>query len=335
MTSYAEIALNPRRADQAHPAFAKLFLETEYLLAETAALLCRRRPRARRPATGLGAARPGRRQRQFRQFLGDFQFETDRARFLGRGRSAANPWPWKLQHLFRALVGRAGSRSSAFARRVRLEPGASTVLSFTTAAPEDRDEALGLAGRFSNLRAVDRVFDEAVSAAGATGRAEPHAGRRALFQRLAAHVIFTSPLLRSRVSVAGNRLGQPGLWPHAISGDLPIVLLRIGTESGLELAAADPPRAPVLALGAVWCADLVLLNDAGDDLRRPAGRSRSRVVRRPNSPVSRVACLCATRPALSADDDTLLEAAARVILRDSDGTLTEQLCPPRTREGED
>jgi cellobiose phosphorylase len=44
LTSYAEVCLNPRRADQAHPAFAKLFLETEFVPA-SGALLARRRPR--------------------------------------------------------------------------------------------------------------------------------------------------------------------------------------------------------------------------------------------------------------------------------------------------
>ena len=90
VTSYAEVALNPRRADQAHPAFAKLFLETEALVSPPA-LLCRRRPRARGqqpvwalhvlagPATSAPAA------------LERVECETDRARFLGRGRSAAGP----------------------------------------------------------------------------------------------------------------------------------------------------------------------------------------------------------------------------------------------------
>ncbi len=115
---------------------------------------------------------------------------------------------------------------------------------------------------------MDRVFDEVVSS-GAARLAELDLtpDDAALFQRLAAHVLFTSPLLRSRESVAGNRLGQPGLWPHAISGDLPIVLVRIGSESGLELARQ------ILQAHRYWrrcglVADLVLLNDAGDDLRR-------------------------------------------------------------------
>ena len=82
VTSYAEVCLNHRRADQAHPAFAKLFLETEYRR-RSGALLCRRRPRAadQKPvwAVHVSAAE------------GRIEYETDRARFLGRGRTPANP----------------------------------------------------------------------------------------------------------------------------------------------------------------------------------------------------------------------------------------------------
>src|SRR5262249_37508765 len=124
-----------------------------------------------------------------------------------------------------------------------------------------------------------------------------------------------------------NRLGQPGLWPHAISGDLPIVLVRIGAESELELAR-EVVQAHAYWRGCGLVADLVLLNDAGadDDLRprledlvrnaptaaladRPGGRSLRDVARTP------------------ADDATLLEAASRVVLRGSDGELAAQLAP--------
>ena len=155
-------------------------------------------------------------------------------------------------------------------RRVRVEPGASAVLAFTTAAPEDRDQALALAARFGSLEAVDRVFEEAAASEAARlaelGLTPEDA---ALFQRLAAPILFAGPALRSREAVARNRLGQPGLWPHAISGDLPIALVRIGTDRDLELARQ------VLQAHAYWrrcglVADLVLLHDdgAGDDLRR-------------------------------------------------------------------
>ena len=108
-------------------------------------------------------------------------------------------------------------------QRIRVEPGASAVLAFTTAAPKDRVQALALAARFGSLETVDRVFEE-TTASDAARQAELGLtpDDAALFQRLAAQSSFQAPSLRSRESVARNRLGQPGLWPHAISGDVPI-----------------------------------------------------------------------------------------------------------------
>jgi cellobiose phosphorylase len=89
VTSYAEVSLSSRRADQAHPAFAKLFLETEYLPGP-ATLLCRRRPRARdqQPIWALHVmAGP----ESADTAVAGVEYETDRARFLGRGRTTACP----------------------------------------------------------------------------------------------------------------------------------------------------------------------------------------------------------------------------------------------------
>src|SRR6185369_17130301 len=214
---------------QAHPAFAKLFLETEQVQ-PGAALLCRRRPRAHdeQPVWALhvlACAQPG-----------DFEFETDRARFLGRGRSARNPAAQETSAPLSSTVGPVLDPIFSLRRMVRLSPGESTVLAFTTAIPRDRDEALALASRFGGLAAINCVFDEAVSSVEAQlAELNVTPDDAEAFQRLAAHLLFTNPSLRSGESVAGNKLGQPGLWPHAISGDLPIVLLRISSEKGLQL----------------------------------------------------------------------------------------------------
>src|SRR4029453_5980968 len=91
VASYAEVSLNSRRADQAHPAFAKLFLGAEFLPAPPT-LLCRRRPRARdqKPIWALHfLAGP----ESADTAVGAVEYETNRAKFLGRGRSTARPPP--------------------------------------------------------------------------------------------------------------------------------------------------------------------------------------------------------------------------------------------------
>ena len=126
VTSYAEIVLASPADDLAHPAFGKLFLETEYL-ADSAALLCHRRPRdPRDPAIWAMhvLSLEGRPQ-------GPVEWETDRARFIGRGRDTDRP---------AALDGRALSGTTGIVldpilslrQRIRLVPGASVRLCFAT-----------------------------------------------------------------------------------------------------------------------------------------------------------------------------------------------------------
>jgi cyclic beta-1,2-glucan synthetase len=318
VTSYAEVALNRRAADQAHPAFAKLFLETEYD-PSTPALLCRRRPRAhdQQPVWALHAFASG--------APGEIEYETNRARFLGRGRFTRNPAAMDAGVKLSATVGPVLDPVFSFRLRIRVEPKSSAVLAFTTGAPNDRDEALAMAASFGSLETVNHVFEE-ITPRAAARRSELGltADDIALFQRLAAPILFTSPQLRSRESVARNRLGQPGLWPYSISGDLPIALVRIGTAGNLDLIRQ------VLEAHSFWrhcglVVDLVLLHDDPNDEVR---RRLEHLVH--NAPAAELG----DRPGgvfirdaskMSAEDATLLEAAARVILRTSGGSLAAQL----------
>ncbi|HEX6966713.1 MAG TPA: hypothetical protein VF166_13040, partial [Gemmatimonadaceae bacterium] len=82
VTTYAEVVLADRAADAAHPAFSKLFVQTAWA-PEHEALLAWRRPRsAEEPVLWLAHALAG---------PGAAEYETDRARFIGRGRDVRRP----------------------------------------------------------------------------------------------------------------------------------------------------------------------------------------------------------------------------------------------------
>ena len=323
VTSYVEVALNHRAADQAHPAFAKLFLETEYLPAPPT-LLCRRRPRARdqKPIWALHfLAGP-----EDGTSVGRVEYETDRARFLGRGRSAACPAALDPGVVLSGTVGPVLDPILSLRCRVRLDSGTSAVLAFGTAVAEERDEAVALAVRFSDLAEIARTFDQVgIHNQARLAALSVTAEDAALFQRLANHILFTGPALRSREAVMRNRLGQSGLWPHAISGDVPIVLARFGDPNDLDLAV------DLLRTHAYWrrcglVTDLVLLNDA-----KPADELRDRLEQLVQSgPTSELTdkpggVFVRASELMSAADVMLLEAAAHAILRGADGLLTTQL----------
>ncbi len=256
ITSYAEMVLAPNADDLAHPAFGKLFVETEYL-AESSALLCRRRPRAPDDAEVFAVhviSQEGRTQ-------GPVEWESDRARFLGRGRGPENP---------EALDGRPLSGTTgvlldpivSLRQRVRLAPGGVVRLSFATGMASSRETALALAQRYHDPTATARTF----ALAFAHARSRLHhlgiSGEEALlFERLASRVLYADASLRPGPELlARNALGQEGLWGHGVSGDLPVLLVRVVSEADLALVRQ------ILQAQEYWrlkglSADLVILNE--------------------------------------------------------------------------
>jgi cellobiose phosphorylase len=319
VTSYAEVCLNPRRADQAHPAFAKLFLETEFVPA-SGALLARRRPRAadQEPlwAVHVSAVQGSGRDAP--------EYETDRARFLGRGRTPAHPAALDAGTRLSGTTGPVLDAVFSLRRRVRLAPGAQASVAFVTGVADTREVAIALAARFGNFEAADRAF--AAARAGCRdelvklGLTPDDVG---LFNRLAESVVFTGSSLRDAEAVAANRLGQRGLWPHGISGDLPIVLLRVAPPDDNSLVGQlvrwhGYTRARGLSL------DLVILDErpgeAGDRLQADLrGGPAGPLLGKPGG----VFVLAADR--VPADDRVLLAAAARAVLGGGRGSLADQV----------
>jgi cyclic beta-1,2-glucan synthetase len=256
VTSYAEIALAPPADDLAHPAFGKLFVETEYL-PERTAVLCSRRPRSPEEERLFAVhvvSQEGR-------MPGAVEFETDRARFLGRGRSTGAP---------QALDGRSLSGTTgvvldpiaSLRQRVRLAPGGFARLSFATGMAFSRETALALAQKYHEPSSSARTFALAFAHAQSALR---HLGVTAdaalLYERLASRVLYADRSLRAAPEVlARSELGQEGLWPHGISGDLPILLLRVVEDDDLPLVRE------VLQAQEYWRlkglrADVVILNE--------------------------------------------------------------------------
>jgi cyclic beta-1,2-glucan synthetase len=256
ITSYAEIVLSSPADDVAHPAFGKLFVETEYD-PECSALLCRRRPRSPDDAAIWAVhvlSQEGRPQ-------GPVEWETDRARFLGRGRGPERPQALDG----RPLTGTTGVPLDpivSLRQRVRLPPGAVVRVAFATGVASSRETALALAQRYRDPSAVSRTFAMAFAHVQSALRHLDVSGEEAmLFERLASRVLYSDSSLRAGPDLlARNTLGQEGLWGHSVSGDLPILLLRVAGDEGLGLVRQ------VLQAQEYWrlkglSADLVILNE--------------------------------------------------------------------------
>ncbi len=323
ITSYAEVVLAPHAADVAHPAFLKLFLETEWLPDRTA-LLCRRRPRSadQSPVFAVHVLSAD-------STPGAVSYETDRAAFLGRRRTPADPAA--LDNGVRDLAGGVGPVLDpvfAVRRAVTVPPGGRVTVAFATGFAATREQAIAIADRYHTPAAVTRGFELAwaharIELQGMHLKAE----EVNLFQRLGGHLLYpTGPLRADAATLAANRLGQAGLWAFGISGDLPILVVRVHGPGGLShLKQAVQAHAFWQAKG--LRTDVVaLLENAGgyfDELHaeavaavRSAGRGDH--FDRPGGVFVRKGWQ------MTDPERTLLLAAARVVLDDRVGPVAAQ-----------
>ena len=223
-------------------------------------------------------------------------------------------------------------RSSAFAAACGFRRGATVRVAFWTLIAPSRSEALDLADKHHDSTA----FERAVTLAWTQAQVQLHhlgvsPDEAHLFQRLANHVLYSDPTLRpSSGMLKRSERGQSTLWAHGISGDLPIVLVRIDEAEELEivrqlLRAHEYWRMKQLAV------DLVILNERPTSYAQDLQASLEALVRasqsrpRPEGEGARGTVFVLRADLVSVEVRTLLQTAARAVLLSRRGSLSEQL----------
>ncbi len=343
VTSYAEVALTPQAADEAHPAFSNLFVETE-IVPELETLLATRRPRSadeQQPWLAHVASIDG-------EVIGACQYESARTRFLGRGRWIRTAVSLMEGEPLTNSTGTVLDPIVSLRYRVAIPAGGTVRLVFTNLVAPSRDEALDLAEKYRH----PGTFERESSLAWMYAQVQLHHLRITqddahLYQRLANRLLYNDRTLRTTPEeLATNRLGPSGLWPHGISGDLPIALVRIEQEEERDVARQ------LLRAHEYWrlkgiSADLVILNAKGASYAQDLQEYFEAMARASQSGVDRKAdgrpgdVFVLREDLLPSEDLVLLRSAARLVILASRGTLSEQVIrlqrsrpgpvPPRLR----
>jgi len=327
LTSYVELVLAPPAADAAHPGFSKLFVQTEYLAKAGAILATRRRRSPGEPeiwAAHLAVVEG--------ETVGELEIETDRARFLGRGREVRTPMAVMDGLPLSNTVGTVLDAVFALRRRVRIAPGRTVRIAFWTVVASSRAEVLDLIDKHEDTTAFDRAatlaWTQAQVQLSYLGIEAEQAG---LFQRLAGHVLYADPSLRPSSDAIRRGGGGPAvLWAQSISGDLPIVLARIDDIEDVAivrqlLRAHEYWRLKQLAV------DLVILNERTSSYIQDLQVALETLVRtsqsRPQTGAGSAhgAVFVLRADLVSAETRALLLAMARAVLIARNGTLSEQL----------
>jgi cyclic beta-1,2-glucan synthetase len=327
VTSYAELCLTSQAADVAHPAFSNLFVQTEYLPDVGALLATRRRQSDKETAVWSAhvVVVEG-------ETVGEVQFETDRARFLGRGRDVRKPVSIIDGRPLSNTVGSVLDPVISLRRTVRVPPGTTARIIFSTIVAPAREQVVDLADKYRDATTFERTLTLAWTQAQVElhhlgiGPDEAH-----LFQRLANAVLYSDASLRPSSDVLSrSTLELSALWAHGISGDLPIVLARIEEEEDVEtirqlLRAHEYWRMKQLS------ADVVIINEKPPSYAQDLQGSLEALVHgsqlrlSPTTSGVRGNIFLLRADLVSAQERALLQAVARAVLLSRHGTLFEQV----------
>ncbi len=324
VTSYFEVVLYPQEADLAHPAFTNLFVRSEYL-PERNIILVNRRPRDNKQEhlwlfhTLTSET----------EFIGNIQYETDRSRFIGRNRSLSNPQVMDPEFPLSNTAGAVLDPIVSIRARVFIPAGETVQISFITGVSESRESAFSLAKEYQNSNMSNRAQELAWTHSQVELRyLNISASQSSLFQIMASQILYARPPEEwKKYLIQENNKGQTALWAYGISGDLPIIVLRIRTIEHMEtvkqiLTAHEYFKLKGLSL------DLILLNDFGNSYEQPVQERLQEMiaVSHAREMIDKPGGVFIRQTTNIPETDlNLIFAAARLVLDAEKGSIADQL----------
>ena len=316
LTSYAEVVLAVPEADAAHPVFSNLFVQTEFV---HPAVLCNRRPRSE------GEKAPW----LFHLMVGEvgaedtISCETDRARFIGRGRTPARPAAMEEPSPLSNTVGSVLDPIISLRRTFGLAPDDTVRIDFVVGVTESRDAALALVEKYHTTNVADRSFDPRFT----LRQLDTTEDELRIYERLASALIYADPAQRAASDMLlKNRRGQSGLWRYGISGDIPIALLRVSDPAKIGMVNQ------LVQAHAYWrsqalTVDLVILSkDASVSNQSLHDQITSLIGSGPEAEMLNTpgGIFVRSLEQISDEDHVLLQSVARIVLTDENGTLAQR-----------
>ncbi|HSY25058.1 MAG TPA: glucoamylase family protein [Polyangiaceae bacterium] len=326
VASAAEPVLLPLGQMASHPAFARMFIESEFVPDLDGLFFARRTMGAKDDRAVLVHRLV--KETAAVTFGG---YETDRGAFFGRGATARAPKSLAVAgQPLRGRVGAVIDPIMSLMARVELRPKRTVTLAFVTSVAASRGEAVELARRYGSMHAVRWALRDAEQESGrrlARARLDP--ALLPAVQQLFSALLFADRSLRASSEVlAAGRPCKRRLWGRGISGDDPIVLVRVHDADAPILRETIAAQRYLRSCGVRL--DLVLIDEhATGYLNEGAGTLRGVVAQSDAEWLNRhggILVLAADQ--LDSDERRHLEASARAVLDTRDTSLHSRLGRP-------
>jgi cyclic beta-1,2-glucan synthetase len=257
LTSYLEPVLAPEDDDNAHPVFSRMFIQTEIGKRGDVIRAWRNKRSPNDPdmvmahlaADNAGSGRPT-------------EYETDRRKFIGRGRSLSEAAAFDPGATLSNTDGFTLDPILSLRRTVRVPAGKKVSVVFWTIAAPQREELDRAIERYRHPEAFQSELTQAWTRTQVQMR---HLGvtskDAAAFQSLARYLIYPDMQLRAdQATIEAGMQPQSALWPSAVSGDFPIFTLRINDDNDMAVAKeAIAAQEYLYSRGVV--SDLVVFNE--------------------------------------------------------------------------
>lgn len=331
ITSYAEVVMASQASDEAHPAFSNLFVQTE-INEERNAVLCTRRPRSTEEKTPWMFQL----MKVHNTAIMNVSYETDRDKFIGRGNTINKPQALSGTEPLSGTHGSVLDPIVSIQYRIVLEGNESITVDIVSGAADSKAVCNNLIDKYQAFHMFNRVLELAWTHSQVILRQLNAVETDAqLYARLAGSIIFSNQLFRADTAViVKNRIGQPGLWRYAISGDIPIVLVQIEDAANILLVKQMIQAHQYWRLKGLMV-DLVILNDDHGGYRQELhSLIHSLITPGVGSELKEktggIFILAAEH--ISNEDRSFLETVAHVVIADKFGTLEERINrPPKSK----
>ncbi|MPW26752.1 cyclic beta 1-2 glucan synthetase [Alkalibaculum sp. M08DMB] len=324
ITSYCEVTLSELNADIVHPAFNNLFISTEFNV-DPECIIASRRPRAKgqkKPYLVQCIAFSG-------NAISSVQYETSRINFIGRNKNIINPCVMEEDTPLKNTVGAVLDPIISLRKRIRIESGETSIIAYTTAVTESRENAISIANKYKEMNRVDRLFEIAYSQNIVEMKYLGIKSAQAnLYQSMASRILFLSNLYQDREEyIKKVSKNQKDLWKHGISGDIPIVLVIIKEEIQIDMVTQ------MLKAHSYWTlkglkVDLVILNledtqytqNLQDTIRDIIATSKyTEKINRPSG------VFLHSKTTIDKEDINLLMAISRIVIDGEKGIIGSQI----------
>ena len=229
VTGVLEPVISIKNQDYAHMAFNNLFLKYE-ILEDTKSILIKRNKRGNVDPIYLGV------NLYSEESVGEIEYEVDKEKLYDKENSTISKM---IQNSlpFSKKIGLVTDPIVALKRTVKIMPGETVKLNLVIGVSENKEEVKNMLLEYKNIENVKRVFDLSKARVEEEARYLGISGKDIVnYQKMLTLLLFQNPMKKMYIrQLPKKEYKQQELWKYGVSGDLPILLVKVKDNNDISL----------------------------------------------------------------------------------------------------